>query len=220
MKTLFSRTVILLGFSLMMASCDRDSTQFVNEDKTLTGIANYSAKSAPEFLTFNTSPLDYSELTALSIHLYQNYNRENLDNVVNDTTFLSLVSPLVTKGRAIHKEIMLQIENTEEWQTLPDEDKSAIKNLSDDSYAVLALLYSFGSEVDMVVARRKPDPQIMSCIGVAFGVVALRVLVLNTQALTTVETTIKALRLIGRRYLGWIGVAVMIWEFSSCMGED
>ncbi len=127
MKTLFSRAVILLGFSLVMASCDRDSTQFVNEDKTLTGIANYSAKSAPEFLTFNTSPLEYSELTTLSSHLYQNYNKENLGNVVNDTTFLSLVSPLVTKGRAIHKEIMVQIENTEEWKTLPDEDKSVIK---------------------------------------------------------------------------------------------
>lgn len=221
MKTLFSRTAILLGFSVIIVSCDRNSAETVYEDKAFTEVTGYSARSssASKVLTYSTTPLDYSVISDVASHLHRNYSdKDNLDNVVNDVTFLNLTSPLVTKGRAIHQEIMAQIENTEEWNSLPEEDKNIITNFSDDSYATLALFYSFGSDINMTFA--KPNPQIMSCIGVALGVVALYDLVVNTAALGTVQTAIGALKLIGRRYLGWIGVAVMIWEFGSCMNGN
>lgn len=129
-----------------------------------------------------------------------------------------MVNPLVLKGKEIHNEILGKIKNTDEWESLSYEDKDLIINFTDDSYATLALVYSYTANANSSLA--KPNPQIMSCIGVALGVVPLYDLVLNTAALGTVQTAIGALKLIGRRYLGWIGVAVMIWEFGSCMNDD
>jgi len=31
-----------------------------------------------------------------------------------------------------------------------------------------------------------------------------------------VQTTVAALKLIGRRYLGWVGVALMVYDFLDC----
>lgn len=50
----------------------------------------------------------------------------------------------------------------------------------------------------------------------AVGVSAIYDLISNTAALGTVETTIGALKLIGRRYLGWIGVGLMVMDFADC----
>lgn len=65
-------------------------------------------------------------------------------------------------------------------------------------------------------ANTSVDPTIRSCLSTAVGITAIYDLVLNTSALGAVETTIGALRLIGRRYLGWIGVGLMIMDFADC----
>jgi hypothetical protein len=53
----------------------------------------------------------------------------------------------------------------------------------------------------------------------AMGYAGIKELYVNTLAIGTVETTMCALRLLGRRYLGWIGVAIMLYDFQDCMGE-
>lgn len=62
-----------------------------------------------------------------------------------------------------------------------------------------------------------PNPRIRNCLGVALGIVGFRDLLLNTRKLGSVTTAIRALKLIGRRYLGWIGVALMVYDFVDCM---
>lgn len=80
-----------------------------------------------------------------------------------------MVNPLVLKGKEIHNEILGKIKNTDEWESLSYEDKDLIINFTDDSYATLALVYSYTANANSSLA--KPNPQIMSCIGVALGVV-------------------------------------------------
>jgi len=63
------------------------------------------------------------------------------------------------------------------------------------------------------------DPRIRNCVSTALGIGAIRDLVMNTAALGTVETTMAAIRLIGRRYIGWIGVAWMVMDFVDCMNS-
>lgn len=62
-----------------------------------------------------------------------------------------------------------------------------------------------------------------SCLGVATGVAGVYDLIQNTSSLTSfgeAATRKQMLRLIGklgRRFLGWIGVAIFIHDFGDCM---
>lgn len=64
---------------------------------------------------------------------------------------------------------------------------------------------------------------VLSCFGVALGVVGIYDLIQNTSSLATfgeAATRKEMLRLVGklgRRFLGWIGVAILIKDFGDCM---
>ena len=49
------------------------------------------------------------------------------------------------------------------------------------------------------------------------GISGIRSLYTNTLALGAVEIMIVALKLIGKRYQGYIGIALMMYDFTSCV---
>lgn len=66
--------------------------------------------------------------------------------------------------------------------------------------------------------------EILDCLAVAVGVNGLKDLVINTKTLATFEaaTAKQMLRLVGKigsRYLGWVGVAIMVRDFANCMNH-
>lgn len=63
-------------------------------------------------------------------------------------------------------------------------------------------------------------PRVSSSASAALGIAGIRELWTNTIALGTVETAVEALKLIGRRYLGNIGIALMIYDFADCFYND
>lgn len=67
-----------------------------------------------------------------------------------------------------------------------------------------------------VANAEEPDPTVRACLATAVGIAGIYDLVKNTASLGTVQTTVRALKLIGRRYLGWVGVALMIYDFTDC----
>ena len=54
------------------------------------------------------------------------------------------------------------------------------------------------------------------CIGVALGIAGIKSAI---TGIFTVEKGISLLRIMGRRYLSYIGIAWMIWDFSDCVSD-
>ena len=59
---------------------------------------------------------------------------------------------------------------------------------------------------------------VMNCLGAALGINEIYGLIQNTAQLATATGTMQVVKLIIRRYVGWIGVALAVYSFSNCMG--
>lgn len=62
-----------------------------------------------------------------------------------------------------------------------------------------------------------PTDVIIDCISAALGIVEIAALIENTAALFTVEGALAALKLIGKRYVGWIALGFAVYSFGECM---
>ncbi len=112
--------------------------------------------------------------------------------------------------------------NSPEWQLESEEDKQAMLNFTDDSqFCDLALIYSTTqvSSIEDITAARISTDIIKDCVGLAIGVDAIKGLISNTTALMTVQGTIQILKTIGKRYLSYLGIAWMIWDFVDCISH-
>lgn len=118
-----------------------------------------------------------------------------------------ILEPLVDNGREIRDELVSNL-------TGNDQDIEELSNLDDSQLVQLSMA--------MNTLSGKNDPswtesQVVSCIGAALGINEAVELLSNTAQLATVEGTKKAVKLILKRYVGWIGLAVAIYSFADCM---
>lgn len=132
------------------------------------------------------------------------------------------LSVLVDNGKVLYKEIIDYIELNDEVQ-LTDDEINQLSNINDQHLVELSLIMSF------VFSENVNDEQVMKnfegwdvdraigCIGVALGINEIAGLISNTSQLTTIHGTTQLLKTIGRRYLGWVGVAVGVYSFGRCL---
>ena len=137
-----------------------------------------------------------------------------------------IINPLVQNGRQIHSEIISKVQSSSEWFLLTDYERNAILNITDDQAGVLSLIYSTVDLSDWQFDPLKPmlmDIGIMdigtirSCLSAALGIPYLHYLIIeNPRALLSVKGALKALKLVGARYLGYFGLALAAWDFVDC----
>ncbi len=165
-------------------------------------------------MEFKTKPLDIKVITEVSSYLKTNYKKEDVFgdklDLKGDFKYQNLMKPVIENGKMLHNEILSIVKGSKEWNDLSKEEQESFINYTDENFVGLSLAYSTSSYARFA-------PRVESCLAVAVGAVAIYDLIMNTAALGTVQTLIGAIRLIGRSYLGWLGVAAMIWEFSDCM---
>lgn len=133
-----------------------------------------------------------------------------------------IVSPLVQNGRQIHNEIISKVQSSSEWLLLTDYERNAILNITDDQAGELSLIYS---TVDLAEWQSDPlEPMrmdigtIRSCLSGALGLGDLYYLVVeNPRALLSANGALKILKHVGLRYLGYLGLALAVWDFVDCV---
>lgn len=127
----------------------------------------------------------------------------------------TILNPLLENGRVLHKEMIFFLERNNELEQLSNEERHSILNLTDEQLIELSFLtynqhqYTTTSNIDW--------PRVRGCASFALGIRGIKTLYTNTLALGTVETMVGALKLIGKRYLGYIGIALMIYDFVDCL---
>jgi hypothetical protein len=184
--------------SSLLISCSNDENTSNNSDK----------------LDLSKKVLKFDEIKLISQKVSK-YQKEivtkRIDARTAEEEMQELLEPLVENGEDLHSEMITFLQENGEFDNMTLEEQNELMNLDEQQLAELSFVMSNAYD-----ARISIDPRIRACLSAAIGVTAIYDLISNTAALGTVETTIGALRLIGRRYLGWIGVGLMIMDFADC----
>lgn len=191
-----------LAFFILTISCAND---------------NYNADLESK-LELKTKGLCHQNLLLIGNNLKRYKTQSNIakNGVANiEENYELILEPLVENGRELHTEMIAFLQEDIEFQNLSALEKEALLHLDDTQLAELSFVYSQTYELNE--RRMSMDPRIRNCVSTAIGIGAIRDLILNSAALGTVGTTVGAIKLIGRRYLGWIGVAWMVMDFVDCM---
>jgi hypothetical protein len=136
---------------------------------------------------------------------------QSIDPIQNQEEQVAVIlEPLVINGKELQTELLSIIENSNEWEQIPDADKQILLNLSNEQLADLSITYSF-SGIN--------GGAIHDCVGVALGFAGLRSLMTGMVTGPTVSTALGILKWVGKRYLSYIGLAWMIWDFMDCVSH-
>lgn len=135
-------------------------------------------------------------------------SRGTLDEIECKT----VITPLITDGKNIQNQILEQLSDS-----VSEEDIEFFQNLSDEELAALSFLVYTITPNDTNVSSRGIDTnRLLHCASVAVGYDAIKKLAVGE--VVTAVTIRQALLAIGKRYLGYIGFAIMIYEFVECVG--
>jgi hypothetical protein len=201
---------ILAIFLISIVSCSTDEEIIEEVNSVSQTDVNYKKENIPE--------LDISNFVL---------DKKTMDNVVNEISLIRadienqsdkeikrILTPILENGEILHNEMLTFLERNGELDKLTSSEVTEISNLTDEQLIELSFItynqYQYStSSVDW--------GQVRSCASFALGIQGIKTLYTNTLALGTVETMIGALKLIGKRYLGYIGVALMIYDFADCL---
>jgi hypothetical protein len=191
---------------------------------------NRSSIDEPKF-QLKTKPLSIETLKSISQELKdkgfvnnRNLNAENSSIKLNaknssiktesnsNAEIIEILQPLIDNGRNLHTELISFVQNSQEWQAMTLVERNEIIHMSDEQLADLSLIYSG------VKAQSIADA-IHDCVGLALGVAGLRSIAMNLVSQPTVWATMEILKWVGKRYLGYIGVGIMLWDFADCMSH-
>lgn len=176
-------------------------------------VENIQLKTKPiQLETINLIAIKLKErglLTSQNVNISLNSNGNFMPSTFSELQILDVMEPLVNNGRQIQQELIMAVSNTREWEALGENGQSELVNMSNQQLASLALLYS----------ALNLEDAIHDCVGLALGVAGLNSLIRNIATGPTVGSAIGILKWVGKRYLSYVGIAWMVWDFTSCMGH-
>lgn len=211
MKSIIKLSIFTSVF-LFMSSCSNNNDDSFTEKSEVN--QNY-------LLRENNKELDLTNLVI---------KKEVMNNIVTEISLIkaninnveeeqvkSILNPLLENGKILHSEMLSFLERNGELQNLNSSEIEEITNLTDEQLIELSFITYNQSRY----ATSSIDwPRVRSCASFALGIQGIKTLYTNTLALGTVETMVGALKLIGKRYLGYIGIALMIYDFMDCIYGD
>jgi hypothetical protein len=199
MKYFIASFAVLFG--LVLVSCNKETQKEVQ----------YKLKTKPLDSVVLKSVL--TQLKGSGIYASNTYSRTSN---TNNADIAQIIEPLVENGRELQTELISFVSTSNDWDLLPQNAKDSITNMTDEQLADLSLAYA-GTEQ----ARLASDLSgaIHDCVGVALGLAGIKGLMTSLVTAPTVSTAIGILKWFGKRYLSYIGVAWMVWDFMDCMSH-
>jgi len=119
---------------------------------------------------------------------------------------------MVANGRAIYARILENVRLDDPQFELTTQEIEAIQNMSDPHMAEISLIMGIAYS-----PSGWDQDTVLNCLSAALGIYEIANLIENTRQLMTAQGTIRVIKLIGRRYLGWLGVMLAIHSFGDCM---
>lgn len=200
--------IITLIFSLVfISSCkkaipnEQDGVKNTAKsfDKTL------DLKSMNNYANLAPSLEPFEDITAIDIQNLTEVQAENL------------LEPMVNTGTLLYNDLISQLIATPEWAALTPQEQFTIVNFTPQQKAMLELFFRSANQ-----DAGSGTPRWVSC-----GIAALgfeQAYTLFARAFTvgmSATTAIQVLKFVGLKYLGYIALAVAVYEFVQCInGND
>ncbi|NPA43570.1 MAG: hypothetical protein GXO27_06060 [Chlorobi bacterium] len=180
-------------------------------------------KVSDDSFTITTQPLTMQEIEDIAAQLSaQNRTLQTQ----NEDSIRRILLPLIETGRSYYNEILSQIDLNDPSLNLTQEEREAIQNMTEDQLGLLGFVYSVShicneisnnNDENRTSYRAIDKNTILNCLSAALGISDIIAIVENTAALATVDGAIAVLKLIGKRYLGYLGLAVAVVSFVECV---
>ena len=123
-----------------------------------------------------------------------------------------MMMPLVENGQILYETIISEVNLNDPIWNNNEEDLILFDNVTEQHFVDLSISLSF------VYANADIDhARVVGCIGVALGINELSGIISNTSQLMTTKGVTKLVKLLVKRYVGWVGVAVGVYSFGTCM---
>jgi len=165
-------------------------------------------------LKSNVSHSDYMNMVS---NITKRMTTTRSDNSVdmNEKEAKAILKPFTEDGRTLHQSLLTQIDLTNPEYDLSAEDIKQIKNSGDDVLAAFSfLMYEMGQQ--STANRSISGSKFVSCLGAATGISSIAEIA-DVSGLVSAKTALQLLKVIGKRYLGYIGLAIAVYSFVDCI---
>lgn len=197
MKTL--KFLILLVIVVLLPNCSYLHNDVIEETKEVSIESSISNETFQEILS--------------EINLKFTKTRSDGSFDLGDEEASQILDPLILDGKNI-QDIIIKTVSIEE-SDISEEDLLNLMNLTEPELATLSfIVYQLNS--NNIETRAVDTDRVLSCLGVAVGISSIKNLSLS--GLVTAKTAMQVAKAVGKRYLGYIGVAIMIYDFADCIG--
>lgn len=195
LKITYESTKIFLSICFVCClSCSNNTEYLAEKHENLALKSNITAKEYKALLEMVASNLEYSTRSTGSVEMTENEARK-------------LLIPFIEDGKQIQHSLIDFIDKdfSEDWHNMTETDLITI------SFLVCSINQN-STETKAVSSN-----QIFACLGVATGLAAIKDI--GIGGLVNAKTALQVIKAVGKRYLGYIGVALMIADFATCIGE-
>lgn len=156
---------------------------------------------------------DYNEFV---LKVNQSIGTKSTFTAQDELTCREICAPLINDGLMIQQDLLKQAQ-----QQHAQEDFEFFQNLTEEQLATLSfVVYEIYTAAPNVETTTKLDTeQMITCLEAALGIPAIKELwsyIVFDGAVVgiTAKATLKA---IGKHYLGWLGLAITVYDFYDCI---
>lgn len=164
-----------------------------------------------------------NNIIPLENHSIKDYNKATL--ITKRGNIKNALEPLEKVGSKLREEVLKA--NSDEKL------KSSLINLNDNDIIMLGLIslalkkaekkaYSIKARnIALSKANIAGDgmPRALHCLASATGISAISSIITGTAELASATTALKILKTVGKRYLGYIGLAFAVYNFTKCISS-
>ncbi|MCL2682268.1 MAG: hypothetical protein FWE63_02125 [Bacteroidales bacterium] len=193
MKKLFFISTLFVG-SIFFTSCNKNEILKISEE----------AQKTIDLAKFQLPSFDKSMSMSEEVQIV--LSRKDLGLNEQENELRRILEPQINLGKELHTEILAIIE-ADPTISLTEAEYSEILDLMEEHFAELAVLVA-------IIADDPYRGSVMTCLGLAVGILQLGEFLAGT---ITAQTAIAIIKQVGKRYLGWIGLGIMIYEFVTCL---
>lgn len=197
MKKYFN--IILLLYSFLLFACSNES-DYIDLD------LNIQLK----------SKITNTEFEEITNELFDKINNTRSDDEFSLTEEEArlILTPFVEDGKDLQTSMLKQINAVEGNMGLTEDEVNSLTTLDNDDLALFSFVI-YELEQCNEISRAALSSQLMSCLSVAVGIPGIRDI--WVKGLVDAKTITQVLVAQGKRYLGYLGVALMVYSFVDCV---
>lgn len=203
---------------ILFVGCDSNQLNGPTLDTNVVEDAQAEACiSAQEFATIATQLEAYMPMEVL---ISGQDRAESLMTTYDSERIAEILKPLKKLGLGIRNQMIRDARRTKI-------DLKDLNNLTEQELVILGMLHTILEHQEQTMDEKSnpndytilmAESSLADCAQSALGIAAFRELILKNGALNA-DVVLKAARKLGKRALGWVGAAIMVYEFASCMHE-